>query len=50
MNREGLYHLYKSILAEYGAIPPTEKQYEELINQLINIYIKKNESYPKEYI
>ena len=49
MDRATLYLLYKDLLCHYGAIPFTEREYEELIQKLLDIYDKKNEKYDRFY-
>ena len=44
MDRDRLYNLYEDLLIEYGILYSAE-----LIQELINIYYKKNDKYPKEY-
>jgi len=49
MDRQSMYHLYKELLCKFGAIPEKGECYEQLITCLLDIYEKKNSSYPGEY-
>jgi hypothetical protein len=50
MTREQMYQIYKDVLCRFGAIPPCENCYENLIMHLIDIYEKKpNELLSKTY-
>lgn len=46
MTREQLYHLFKWVLSYYGAIPKSEKEYENLVSALIDVYLGKHAPYP----
>lgn len=49
MDRERLYHLYKSVLCHYGAIPDSEEEFNALIGKLLDIYQQKNKDVDELY-